>query len=77
MSKSKYQDITTAPKDGTVIRIRGNRFNSSRRYYATAVWATRCCPKETTGWFPPERDGWGPFNKVTAWKIEPVTAGAM
>ena len=67
-----WLDITTAPKDGTIIRISGVRFKDPRRYYADAMWDTRDCPAECSGWFPPERvsdaDEQGPFLDVDRWK---------
>ena len=63
-----WSDITTAPKDGTIIRISGVRFEDPRRYYADAMWDTRHCPAECTDWFPPEPDDQGPYLNVDRWK---------
>ena len=64
----RYRDIISAPKDGTIIRISGVRFRSERRYYAEAMWDTRNCPARVSGWFPPEKDGEGPYDDVDRWK---------
>jgi hypothetical protein len=67
----KYQPISTAPRDGTPVRIRGTRFMSDRRYTAVAIYAARRCPShEATGWFPAtdKHDGAGPYGDVTHWK---------
>lgn len=61
------QPIETAPKDGTMIRIRGKRFMTGTVYHATAVWAERACPAKVVGWFPPVVDRQGPYLNVTHW----------
>lgn len=67
-----WQPVATAPRDGSEIRIKGMRFESSRWYYADAVWAKRNCPAEIEGWFPPGGpDGAGDFIDVRFWRPKP------
>lgn len=71
MSKRDWNSIDTAPKDGTIVRIKGRRFKTETRYVADAVWTTRTCPYvKVTGWFPPtdKHDGQGPYDDVTHWR---------
>jgi len=67
----RWFPISTAPKDGTPIRIKGLRFMTEEEYEDVAVWTTRRCPDwPTTGWFPAtdKHDGEGDFNEVTHWR---------
>ena len=67
----KWQPISTAPKDGTAIRIRGRRFKTETRYTALAVFTKRRCPLvEVEDWFPATdtHDGAGPYEAVDSWR---------
>lgn len=68
--KRRWLSIDTAPTDGTIVMIKGRRFQVGGTYSAEAVWTRRRCPRAmTTGWFPPSdrHDGAGPYGDVTHW----------
>ena len=69
---NNWQRIETAPKDGTVVRIKGRRFHTGTRFTALAVYTKRKCPRVVAeGWFPPTKhDGQGPFEDPTHWRPE-------
>ena len=66
----RFRPISEAPKDGTIIRIRGRREGNKSRYYANAVWTVRKCPARVCDWFPPNdyHDQAGPFLNVEEWR---------
>lgn len=64
----RYQPIDTAPKDGTVIKIRGRTWEKNKVYYAVAKWVKRGCPANVKDWFPPTADSAGPYLQVDGWK---------
>ena len=68
MARGKWRSMETAPRDGTIIEIRGRRFMRKSTYRALAVWATRACSAIVTDWFPPVVDREGPYTDVLGWR---------